>query len=571
MGNTHSDQRHPPPPPPQVPAFRRRRSAIFSRLSICKSAIPAICSDPAQATSITEKESFLELDEQTTPSTYHFAYVPVQRLSSQTLQQAYAVFLADFPEYRLTWTLDSLRRTDYERVDRSGETYVDYMGGCLYPASLVRFHGNFLNNHVFGNTHSVSNSSKLSKKYADEARDTVLAFFDAPSEYTVVFTSNASGALKLIGESFPFTSDSTYVLGNDSHNSVHGIREFAVRQGARVGYIPSTPTGGVDLVTAKISLIHNRPQSGACLFALTAQSNITNTKNPLSLLDFAGSLGYYTLLDAAALVPTSSFSLKKTSVDAMAISFYKMFGYPTGVGALIIKKRFLEALRRPWFAGGTVDVVQVPGSIVTYSSELHEQFEDGTINYLSLPAISEGLRLLSGYLPFLPLRLTCLMHYLTTALSRLRHDSSGTPVVRILSQLPDQRIRHVGDQTGAFGSTVSLLFLSPSGKLIPNSFIEYSAAQKKISLRTGCMCNPGGAATLLEITEDMKRLYPGVTLTDFERYVGRELGVVRISLGLASNFQDVWNCVQFARMIASEKQRRALWDRWTENSGKMVE
>jgi hypothetical protein len=52
-----------------------------------------------------------------------------------------------------------------------------------------------------------------------------------------------------------------------------------------------------------------------------------------------------------------------------------MFGYPTGVGALIAKKSFLAKLRRPWFAGGNVDVVQVPGTIVTMSHELHEQFE----------------------------------------------------------------------------------------------------------------------------------------------------------------------------------------------------
>ncbi len=129
----------------------------------------------------------------------------------------------------------------------------------------------------------------------------------------------------------------------------------------------------------------NRPYSrelSPCLFALTGQSNITNTKNPLSILDFATSLGYNTILDAAALAPSTPFSLSKIAVDAVAVSFYKMFGYPTGVGALIVKKSFLEKLRRPWFAGGTVDVVQVPGNIVTYSHEIHEQFE---VSLLLLP------------------------------------------------------------------------------------------------------------------------------------------------------------------------------------------
>ena len=111
---------------------------------------------------------------------------------------------------------------------------------------------------------------------------------------------------------------------------------------------------------------------------MTGQSNISNSKNPLSLIEFAASQGYSTLLDAAALAPTSCISLTDTPVDAMAISFYKMFGFPTGVGALVVKESFLARLERPWFAGGTVDVVQAPGSIVTMTEHLHERFEVST-------------------------------------------------------------------------------------------------------------------------------------------------------------------------------------------------
>lgn len=117
------------------------------------------------------------------------------------------------------------------------------------------------------------------------------------------------------------------------------------------------------------------PKSAPCLYAITAQSNISNSKTPLSLAHYAASIGYHVLLDAAALAPTSILSLSDSAVDAMAISFYKMFGFPTGVGALIAKKTFLQQLRRPWFAGGTVDIVQVPGEIMTRARQIHEQFE----------------------------------------------------------------------------------------------------------------------------------------------------------------------------------------------------
>jgi molybdenum cofactor sulfurtransferase len=126
---------------------------------------------------------------------------------------------------------------------------------------------------------------------------------------------------------------------------------------------------------------HRPPNSSTpSLFVLTAQSNVTNTKNPLSLVKHAASLGYCTVLDAAALAPTSVMSLTDNPVDAMAISFYKMFGFPTGVGALIAKESFLQQLKRPWFAGGTVDVVQAPGNVFTMTDHIHERFEVSSLS-----------------------------------------------------------------------------------------------------------------------------------------------------------------------------------------------
>ncbi len=133
-----------------------------------------------------------------------------------------------------------------------------------------------------------------------------------------------------------------------------------------------------------------RAASAPSLFALTGQSNISNAKNPLSLIQYAASQGFSTLLDAAALAPTSVVSLGDTPVDAMAVSFYKMFGFPTGVGALIAKESFLARLERPWFAGGTVDVVQAPGGMVTMSGDMHERFEVRVSTELRPPILSEN-------------------------------------------------------------------------------------------------------------------------------------------------------------------------------------
>jgi molybdenum cofactor sulfurtransferase len=88
---------------------------------------------------------------------------------------------------------------------------------------------------------------------AEEARSSVLSFFDAPpTEYTVIFTPNATGALRLVGEAFPFVQNSTFVLGTDSHNSINGIRQFALTKGAQLAYIASTSLGGMNEPEAKV-------------------------------------------------------------------------------------------------------------------------------------------------------------------------------------------------------------------------------------------------------------------------------------------------------------------------------
>lgn len=77
--------------------------------------------------------------------------------TSTELNAAFATFLDAYPEYRQTWIVDSLRRSDYARLSRTEETYVDYMGGALFPESLVQVHADFISRAVMGNTHSVSN------------------------------------------------------------------------------------------------------------------------------------------------------------------------------------------------------------------------------------------------------------------------------------------------------------------------------------------------------------------------------------------------------------------------------
>lgn len=58
---------------------------------------------------------------------------------------------------------------------------------------------------MFGNPHSANPSSSMTGEKVEEVRDLVLKYFNAdPAEYQVVFTRSTTGALKLVGETFPW-------------------------------------------------------------------------------------------------------------------------------------------------------------------------------------------------------------------------------------------------------------------------------------------------------------------------------------------------------------------------------
>lgn len=69
---------------------------------------------------------------------------------------AYLSFLRAYPAYKLTRSLDTLRKSEYKRLKRSDEVYMDYMGASLYPESLILSNSTFLRQALLGNTHSFS-------------------------------------------------------------------------------------------------------------------------------------------------------------------------------------------------------------------------------------------------------------------------------------------------------------------------------------------------------------------------------------------------------------------------------
>ncbi len=463
-----------------------------------------------------------------------------------------AAFRRSAPDYDATRHLDDLRAREYGRLDRRGQVYLDYTGGGLYGESQVREHTQLLAENVYGNPHSNNPTSLASTELVNRARASVYEYFNAsPQEYAVIFTANASAALKLIGESYPFTAGDHYLLTYDNHNSVNGIREFARSHGAQVTYLPvQMPEMRLD-PDRLIEYLDMRQPGGHNLFAYPAQSNFSGVQHSLEWIEAAQARGWDVVLDSAAFVPTNRLDLGRWKPDFVPLSFYKMFGYPTGVGALIARREALKKLRRPWFAGGTITIASVQGEGWHYLIDGEAGFEDGTVNYVMLPGVEIGLRHLETVgRDAVHVRVACLTDYLLQEMQTLRH-SNGAPVTHIFGPL---------DQT-ARGGTISFNFLDPDGVPVDFRHTERLASAANISLRTGCFCNPGAGEIAHDISPDLmadcfKSDTPVSYAELYERLQesgGKTASTIRISLGVASNFADVYRFMHFAQQFADRR------------------
>ena len=460
------------------------------------------------------------------------------------LESARRGFLRDFPAFSNTTELDALRARGYSRLDEQGHVYLDYTGGGLYDVAQIRAHAEMLESTVLGNPHSTNPTSDAATQLVESARAAILDFFHAdPDEYVAIFTSNATGAIKLVGEAYPFEPGDRYLLTFDNHNSVNGIREFARSKGATFTYVPVVPPElRVDSDGLRARL--DEAEAGRNnLFAYPAQSNMSGVQHSLEWIDAAHERGWDVLLDAAAFVPTNRLDLGRWKPDFVPVSFYKMFGYPTGVGCLLARREALAKLQRPWFAGGTITISSVQAGR-HYLAEGAQAFEEGTLNYLTLPAVENGLDHLRNVgLELIHERVTALTGWLLRELLALRH-ADGAPLVRIYGP---------ADMTER-GATLAMNFYDPDRRLIDHRAVEAAANRHRISLRTGCFCNPGAGEIAHGLTKDeMMSAFSNDERMTFDQFLetleatgDKRAGSVRVSTGLVSTFDDVYAFKGFA-------------------------
>lgn len=475
--------------------------------------------------------------------------------------------------------VDQMRAADFKRLQ--GTVYLDHAGAALYSEPQMADVVKDLTSNVYGNPHSQSDSSMAATDLVTAARHQVLKYFNAsPRDYKCIFTSGATAALKLVGECFPWSRESCYMYTMENHNSVLGIREYALSKGATALAVDIEEDKGLEKNHGSPSsdlfkiLRHTNQRRGGdvlsqnCqngslsavsennwnLFAFPSECNFSGQKFNLNLIKLIkeGNLvglpsqqqqgQWMVLIDAAKGCATEPPNLDVYPADFVVCSFYKIFGYPTGLGALIVKNEAASLLNKTYFSGGTVAASIADIDFVQKRKSIEQVLEDGTISFLSIASLRHGFKIIE---------------MLTTS-AIARHTSSlATYVRKKMLDMKHRNKKNVCVIYGQHASKVADLKMSPTitfnlkredGTWFGYREVEKLASLSGIHLRTGCFCNPGACAKYLGLSHSdlVSNFEAGhVCWDDNDVINGKPTGAVRISFGYISTYQDAEEFLKF--------------------------
>ncbi|KRZ17977.1 Molybdenum cofactor sulfurase [Trichinella zimbabwensis] len=451
--------------------------------------------------------------------------------------------------------------------------YLDCAGAAeFHEQQFDQFINDMRKNH-YGNPHSGHASGMLTASRIAEVRERILKHFGTDSnQHCVVFTSSCTAALKLVGECFAYSSCAEcltkrgilslnncrtvgkieeckgggcrFVYLFDNHTSVIGMREYAWQRD--VGVVCVNEDELVNVIDRPEHDHGNEPCHCTALFVYPGQSNFSGHKYPLSWcerISSGGMLGpqrWYTCIDGAALLSSSRPQLGATAgPDFLACSFYKMFGFPTGIGALVIRKSSAHLLKKVYYGGGTVEFYLPNTDFHAFRQNIEERFEDGSLPYHLVIALQYGFDQLEqlGGVERIGLRIFNLAKLAHDRLLTLKH-SNGNPVAKVYC---NNGFRSVTEQ----GGIVNFNLLDSDGQYVACSEVERMATLFNVQLRSGYFCNIGACQLHLNLTdEDIRQNFQNAVAKDNDE-TKKPCGSVRISFGWTSTESDVDRFIDF--------------------------
>jgi len=237
-----------------------------------------------------------------------------------------------------------------------------------------------------------------------------------------------------------------------------------------------------------------------------------------------------TVADASDFLPTQPLNLTELPFDAVVFDSEKMFGFPK-LGVLVMSTRLLGVLRKPYFGGGTLVYALTTRDREKMRLRPSERFEDGSLPFLNLAAVENGMRLIDS------------LGRAHVASSARAHVRTMVKALRSLKNADGSKAARV---YGANRTTmVAFNFVHANGTVRDHRPYLASALRNNITIGGGCGGTPGTCFAALEVDE--AELSRGTDRVDVSRY-----GALRASVGWATTSDEVYRFTAWASLAVGQ-------------------
>lgn len=208
--------------------------------------------------------------------------------------------------------------------------------------------------HGYVNPASQHAPGRRARAKLDDAREEILQLMGADHETQLILTSGGTEANNLAILGLVAPSSTRIVLSQIEHPSVIAAAGLLLSRGFDVHWIPTLPSGVVDLEAA-LALI--TPETA--LVSLSAGNHETGVLQPVEAIAEHCSLSGITLhVDAVQCVGKHKLLFANPGISAMTVAPHKFHG-PRGIGALFLRP---ECQLTPLLWGGSQQFGLRPGT-----------------------------------------------------------------------------------------------------------------------------------------------------------------------------------------------------------------
>lgn len=265
-------------------------------------------------------------------------------------------------------------RADFPVFEDPSLHFLDSAASSQKPRQVIEAMAEFTR-HGYANVHrgAYRLSIDATERY-ESTRHRVASFLGTADSDEVVFVRGTTSGINLLAHGWGSIhlrpGDRILLTEMEHHANLVPWQMVARRTGARLDFIPLDDDHRLDL-----SGLDRLIDSDTKVVSVTGMSNVLGTIPDLKpILDAARSVGAFSIVDAAQLVPHGAVDVTTLGADAITFSAHKMLG-PTGIGALWARPERLEEIEPVEGGGDMIADVTLHGSRWT---KVPHRFEAGT-------------------------------------------------------------------------------------------------------------------------------------------------------------------------------------------------